>query len=563
MSAPNRVAWLALLVPACSSPSNESSDAAVDATIDVGCGAPTGDFHSQVLAMGDGIEDRYYWMHVPSTYSCTTPMPILVDFHGTAGDVPEEAYQTPALIEFSDATGVIVVRPRSRSSVEGGVNLYRWDENGGDIARNMTYARNLVADLEHRYAIDPERVYASGFSSGSNMAAQFLTDAQSPFKGLAPIAGGEWSTPALRDQTTGPYVFMSTGYRDYLWPTAKDLIAALAIAHQPADHLCVRHTGGGHDLYPWHFAELWQFLDGHTCPVGSGTATTPWTVSTLPAGTDVNAFALSGTTLVAAGAQGKTWTYTADGWASDLARDDADYTALCFGPSLAFVGGDYKVAFGTTTTWNTGAGFPDYGMLGVGWANAASCRDDGSVVVVGYWSAALTANSGTTWSQFHEPTMYPGVEGQLAGVGTSPGGATVAVGYYDYVGRTPIGQTTSVVIAHPNPAGAEWWNGVAALSGGTFWVVGDNGSIIMSIDDGQTWTAQISHTTENLYAVHFFDANHGAAVGRRGTVVVTSDGGSSWTPRPLGKDVYLGAVHVDATTVWIAGEGGLVATSPR
>jgi hypothetical protein len=28
-------------------------------------------------------------------------------------------------------------------------------------------------------------------------------------------------------------------------------------------------------------------------------------------------------------------------------------------------------------------------------------------------------------------------------------------------------------------------------------------------------------------------------------------------------DVYLGAVLVDASTVWIAGEGGIVATSPR
>ena len=32
---------------------------------------------------------------------------------------------------------------------------------------------------------------------------------------------------------------------------------------------------------------------------------------------------------------------------------------------------------------------------------------------------------------------------------------------------------------------------------------------------------------------------------------------------PLGKDAYLGAVFVDAATITIAGEDGLVATSPR
>ena len=87
MSAPTRVAWLAVLLAACSSPSHDSADAAVDAAI-VGCGAPTGDFHDQVLAKGDGIEDRYYWMHVPTTYSCAAPMPLLVDVHGTASDMP-------------------------------------------------------------------------------------------------------------------------------------------------------------------------------------------------------------------------------------------------------------------------------------------------------------------------------------------------------------------------------------------------------------------------------------------------------------------------------------------
>ena len=85
----------------------------------------------------------------------------------------------------------------------------------------------------------------------------------------------------------------------------------------------------------------------------------------------------------------------------------------------------------------------------------------------------------------------------------------------------------------------------------------------MSTDSGATWTEQTSNTDENLYAVHFADASHGAAVGNHGAVVVTSDGGAHWVPRALGKTVYLGAVHVDATTITVAGEDGLVATTAR
>ncbi len=552
---------LAVAAAACGGSSAAQPDATAPDGAPLGCdpAAPGGTLHGQILPAGDGSEDRTYWLHVPPGYVCGTPSPLLVDFHGTASDVPEEAYQTDALIAFADAHGVIVARPRSRSSLEGGSQIYRWDQNAGDLPRNVRFADNLVASLERTYDIDRTRVYASGFSSGSNMAAQFLTDAASPFLGLAPIAGGHWGDTALPVLATGLRVYMSTGYRDYLWPTARDLVTDLAAAGLPADHLFVSHTGGGHDLYPWHFDELWQFLDGKSAPDG-GTVAAPWVVEPLPAPADVNAFALDGTTLVAAGAQGRTWRRGATGWAGDLDRGPtADFTALCFSHTHAIVGGDYAAAVGTGGTWAPSGGLPDFGMLGAGWANRADCRDDGSFVVVGYWSS-LVSTDGVTWTAFHAPTAF-GLDAQLAGVASAPGGATIVAGYYDYLARAPYGTAAAVEVAHP--AVGEWWNAVAAAAGGHFWVVGDDGGILASADDGQTWVAQASGTTENLYAVHFADAQHGAAVGRRGTVVVTADGGAHWAPRALGKGAYLGAVLVTATDIWIGGAGGLVASSPR
>jgi len=553
-----RLAWLAtslLLLAACDGSHVAAPDAPGNS-----CTTATGTLHSQVLALGDGVEDRYYWLHVPASYACE-PTPLLVDFHGTASDQPvppEEAYQTAALIAFSEANGVIVARPRSRSSLVGGVPIYRWDENPGDLPRNVTFADHLVAALAQTYAIDPARTYASGFSSGSNMVAQFLADPHSPFHGLAPIAGGNWSGVVVPSLGDGPRIYMSTGYRDYLWPYARGLATSLAAAGLPADRLELRHTGGGHDLYAWHFAELWEFLDGGAHH-GGGAIAAPWTAVTLPSPADVNALADDAGTLVAAGAHGRTWRHGAGGWALDLDRGDADYTALCFA-SHALVGGQSIAAGRGTGGWNASTTLPDFGnQIGTGWANAASCRGDGSIVVVGYWSAALSHDGGATWTKFDTPTMYPGVEAQMAGVATSPSGATVATGYYDYVARAPSGSAATTPTAHP--VAAEWWNAIAAGGSGRLWIVGDGGAILASSDDGQTWSAQTSGTTENLYAVHFADALHGAAAGRRGTVVVTQDGGAHWTARPLGTDVYVGAVHVDATSITVAGEAGLVATS--
>ncbi len=550
------VVWLA----GCDGAATEQPDAGADAAI-VGCDAPLGTQHGLVLVTGDGVEDRTYWLHVPASYRCAAGAPLLVDFHGTASDVPEEAYQTDALIAFADANGVIVARPRSRSSDFQGSQIYRWDENPGDLERNVVFAKRLVADLEQRYAIDPARVYASGFSSGSNMTAQFLGDPASPFKGLAPIAGGRWTPGALPALADGPRIYFATGYRDYLWPYARSTAAEVVAMGLPVDRVFVRRTGGGHDLYPWHFDELWQFLDAGVRP-GGGTIATPWTIAALPSPDDVLAFAQDGATLVAAGARGHVWRRTVDGtWTVELERGTADYTALCFGATgRGFVGGDSVGVHHAGTTWTADRALPDFGMLGTGWVNGAACRDDGSIVIGGYWSAAITNDGGVTYTQFHAPTGF-GVDQQIAGIAEAAGGATVLVGYYDYVGAAARGQVTAAAVAHG--ASTEWWNSVTAVAGGRFWAVGDAGSIVASVDNGASWHPQASGTLENLYAVHFADTLHGAAVGRRGAVVTTADGGAHWTARPLGKDVFLGAVFVDATTIWIAGEDGLVASSPR
>jgi poly(3-hydroxybutyrate) depolymerase len=522
--------------------------------------AQTGELHGQTLANGDGVEDRVYWLYVPHAYDCSALMPLLVDFHGTASDQPEEAYQTEALIAFAEQRNVIVARPRSRSSTFNGVEIYRWDQNAGDLPRNVKLGKALVVELERRYKIDPARVYASGFSSGSNMVAQFLADAQSPFQGIAPIAGGNWSPLTLPSLVNGPRVYMATGYRDYLWPYVPRQLTAMSNAGLPADRVEVRRTGGGHDLYAWHFDELWEFLDGDV-QHGGGTLAAPWTATTLPSPADVNTIADDHGTLVAAGAHGRTWRRGATGWTLDLDRGDADYTTLCFGATgRNFVGGSSVAVLGSSGAWGASGSVPDFGgMLGAGWINSATCRDDGSIVVVGYWSGARSTN-GTTWTRFPLPTQYPGVEAQLAGIATAPGGATIAVGYYDYVGRAPAGGLIDAPT--PHPAQAEWWNAVAATAQ-AIWIVGDDGRVMKSIDDGRTWTSQQSGTQDNLYAISFADAQHGAAVGRRGTVIVTADGGAHWSPRSFGRDVYLGAVHVDASTIWIGGEDGLIASSPR
>lgn len=58
--------------------------------------------------------------------------------------------------------------------------------------------------------------------------------------------------------------------------------------------------------------------------------------------------------------------------------------------------------------------------------------------------------------------------------------------------------------------------------------VGRRGLIMISTDDGKSWTQIGSPVTEDLTAVRFSDANHGWIVGHDAVVLKTVDGGMSW-----------------------------------
>jgi TPR repeat protein/photosystem II stability/assembly factor-like uncharacterized protein len=60
------------------------------------------------------------------------------------------------------------------------------------------------------------------------------------------------------------------------------------------------------------------------------------------------------------------------------------------------------------------------------------------------------------------------------------------------------------------------------------WIVGWDGLILHSGDDGLSWDVQDADIKSHLQAVAFVDRGFGVAVGHNGTIVRTTDGGQSW-----------------------------------
>jgi photosystem II stability/assembly factor-like uncharacterized protein len=68
--------------------------------------------------------------------------------------------------------------------------------------------------------------------------------------------------------------------------------------------------------------------------------------------------------------------------------------------------------------------------------------------------------------------------------------------------------------------------------GFTIWIVGDNGTILRSSNNGLIWENVISGTTANLYSIEIIYNDTGFVVGANGTILRTTNGGNSWMHVP-------------------------------
>ena len=89
--------------------------------------------------------------------------------------------------------------------------------------------------------------------------------------------------------------------------------------------------------------------------------------------------------------------------------------------------------------------------------------------------------------------------------------------------------------------------------------VGDRGHIVISSDEGATWSQCITPTRAMLTGVAFADDANGWAVGHDGVILRTADGGKSWVRQDKGDDldtVFLDVLFLDAKRGFAIGAYG-------
>ena len=130
-----------------------------------------------------GDTTRSYIVRLPAGYTGTSPVPLVLDFHGIAGSPSGEAANS-GYRELAEQEGFIVAWPQG---IDDAWNIGPCCTTSRTVD-DVGFARALVQRLQQDACVDPKRVYAVGYSMGGGMAFHLACNAADVFAAVAPSA---------------------------------------------------------------------------------------------------------------------------------------------------------------------------------------------------------------------------------------------------------------------------------------------------------------------------------------------------------------------------------------
>jgi polyhydroxybutyrate depolymerase len=152
----------------------------------------------------NGVE-RQYLMYVPTTYSASKPVPLLLALHGGTGNAKEFEEET-GFDQIAESEGFIVVYPDGLGFFQ--YSLHVWNSGyikaGSDMGTDdVAFLTTLITYLKTSYSIDASRVYITGHSNGGMMTDRMAAEHPELFAAAAPISSavGGRETPSSPNYT--------------------------------------------------------------------------------------------------------------------------------------------------------------------------------------------------------------------------------------------------------------------------------------------------------------------------------------------------------------------------
>lgn len=123
---------------------------------------------------------RTYQVHVPSGYTRDVEYPLLLALHG-AGFGGAGMRGTTGLDSVADRYGFIVAYP---DGINGG---WVWDPSFSETVDDLKFLTELLERLGAQVSVDPDRIYATGFSAGGMMTQKLACGSPGRVAGIAVV----------------------------------------------------------------------------------------------------------------------------------------------------------------------------------------------------------------------------------------------------------------------------------------------------------------------------------------------------------------------------------------
>ena len=170
--------------PSSSSVAATSSDAPTLTFDCTGKTAQSGKDETVKLTVKGSAGQRSFIMHVPSAYKGDKPVPLLIDYHPIGGSSEGQMRDTKYK-SLTDKEGVISLYPQGTTKTMGpGWNVGPCCSNDDDLE----FTREMIKYVREKACIDPQRIYAAGFSMGGGMSNHVACMMSDVFAAVAPAA---------------------------------------------------------------------------------------------------------------------------------------------------------------------------------------------------------------------------------------------------------------------------------------------------------------------------------------------------------------------------------------
>jgi polyhydroxybutyrate depolymerase len=173
-----------------------AGDAGLGASPSAGCGAgrTTYGVGTTEGSIRHGGRDRTFRVRLPPGYDGTSPLPLVLMFHGGGGSGRQLEERSSRMNPVADRERFVVVYPDGSGAVR------TWNAGGccppatsPPAVDDVGFVRALLDHLEAETCIDRRRVFASGMSNGALFSHRLACELADRIAAVAPVAGPEMS----------------------------------------------------------------------------------------------------------------------------------------------------------------------------------------------------------------------------------------------------------------------------------------------------------------------------------------------------------------------------------